>query len=115
MKRIEARALLEGSMRTLLDPAKIPLMQAFADGKEIQIDHGQWDDGGDDVSFTCEAKFYRVKPAPASIWAIYRNSGELVRYFEAKDFNLYRESVDNGTFGAKQRRPYTIKEFVEKV
>ncbi len=48
----------------------LPLVQALADGKVIQIDngHGKWIDLEGGVHFGAEAAEYRIKPEPKDIW-----------------------------------------------
>lgn len=47
----------------------LPLVQAMAEGKVIQIlmDNGKWEDV-ESTLFSENAEFYRVKPEPKVIW-----------------------------------------------
>jgi hypothetical protein len=102
MNRYEARNLIKTS-RHLLDPAK------------IQIFHTPcWDDGGDDVSFTCDAKLYRVKPQPRSVFKVECADRKLT-------WNTYGtfSEAEIGVRAANERgsgrTPYQITEFIEKL
>jgi hypothetical protein len=117
MMRYEARNLLD-TMRHLLDPSKIPLIEAFGRGEEIQILHGStWDDGGDDVSFTCAAKLYRIKPKPQELWAIFRKNGSRHSTHESEltASNLLNRLNNECDLVIEEYRPYTLKKFVEEV
>lgn len=48
----------------------LPLVQALADGKVIQINngHGLWVDLGENVHFRDFPSEYRIKPEPREIW-----------------------------------------------
>lgn len=114
MKRSEARGLLEGPLNHLLDPAKRPLIEAFSKGEEIQIYHKPvWDDGGDDVSFTCAAEFYRVKPESESLFCVLDAKRRLCWAAST------REKAEQGLIRANKsgsgERPYQIVEYVEKL
>lgn len=47
--------------------AQLPNIQAFVDGKEIQINQNGWKTGGSQVGFGCDPKNYRIKPATRTI------------------------------------------------
>lgn len=55
----------------------LPLVQALAEGKTIQImtaDRG-WVDFYKEIVFSLSAKYYRIKPVPTKAWInIYSNS-----------------------------------------
>lgn len=44
----------------------LPVMQAFAEGKTIQIKNGNgiWRDGGNELKFDLDSQYYRIKPEP---------------------------------------------------
>lgn len=50
--------------------ARLPLIQAFVEGKTIQVNYdGPWEDiDFKDVSFDSEIEHYRIKPEPKVIW-----------------------------------------------
>lgn len=116
MKRSEARGLLEGPLNHLLDPAKRPLIEAFSKGEEIQIFHNPvWDDGGDDVSFTCSAELYRVKPKPKTLYVINRRDGSFTGTikFSLDDAKSIIERYNNTSAGTAGVRPYYYTEYIE--
>ena len=48
----------------------LPIIQAFAEGKEIQVYNkikGEWFDSSDIPSFSCGID-YRIKPEPKYVW-----------------------------------------------
>lgn len=66
----------------------LPLVQALANGKEIQISGcAGWDYWEDiaEVSFNRPASEYRIKPEPREIW-----------------FNRYPSGVENGPYSCKE-------------
>ena len=54
----------------------LPVMQAFAEGKEIQVKGGNgiWYDGGNELKFDLVPQDYRIKPEP--IYRPFRNAEE---------------------------------------
>lgn len=85
----------------------LPLVQALADGKEVQILHsGEWHDI-DDPSFTAPAVCHRIKPEPREVWVNeWKPAGKVVfdspeeAYEHAKRYGIehvtthYREVVE---------------------
>lgn len=61
----------------------LPLVQALAEGKTIQMDSGEgpgpdrWKDVTGELSFVSEPPRYRVKPEPRVIWALQTRGGSL--------------------------------------
>lgn len=64
----------------------LPLVQALADGKTIQLKcgDGRWHDQNGGVSFALEAENYRIKPEPRDIWV-----------------NRYPNGMENGIFNTE--------------
>lgn len=63
----------------------LPLVQALADGKEIQIKgaDGNWKDCN--PTFSVPADNYRIKPEPREIYVIFNESGCVVVSCKDKD------------------------------
>lgn len=60
----------------------LPLVQALADGKVLQIkaDDNEWSDLSfrADIRFTEPPEDYRIKPEPKEVWLIYDSAGNFM-------------------------------------
>lgn len=68
------------------DEAKqlLPIIQAYAEGKEVQYrDFGDWNDYDDDCEpdFTDKPAHYRIKPEPVECWAVVFSDGDISRSY----------------------------------
>lgn len=53
----------------------LPLVQALADGKQLQLRvEGEWIDLSE-LDFRWPATDYRIKPEPRKLWVVYRHDG----------------------------------------
>lgn len=53
----------------------LPLVQALAEGKTIQLNVGGWQDTVD-VDFSHPVRYYRIKPEPRRWWIVKCSHGE---------------------------------------
>lgn len=72
----------------------LPIITAFAEGKEIQIltvDTGKhvWKDQGHALGFSCAPHLYRVKPEPNKIYIVKTSSGFRSLFSHKEDAETY--------------------------
>lgn len=64
----------------------LPLVQALADGKEIQVlSAGEWHDAVQLTTLSREANQYRIKPEPREIWVNHYEDGRYSIHLTVKD------------------------------
>lgn len=70
----------------------LPLVQALADGKTIQIlDYGQWRDFLKEIAFSCPPEDYRIKPEPIEMDVWYAGS-DYSKSVTEQDMSEYGDS-----------------------
>ena len=70
----------------------LPLVQALADGKTIQMADAvninregyDWSDDEGEIMFDSPIEYYRIKPEPKECWARLSDSGDMVDYYTGK-------------------------------
>lgn len=66
----------------------LPIIQAFADGKTIQLCKSSegWEDMNESIQFSCEANRYRIKTEPMEVemW-ISDTTGKVVKIGDSND------------------------------
>ena len=69
----------------------LPLIQAFAEGKIIQLKYpnGIWVDCGL-PGFSASPTSYRIKPKPKEFWIVKTNDGHTVHYNAIKAENWFK-------------------------
>ena len=87
MNREEAKALL-------------PIITAFADGKDVQIRRGDSWVSDEIFAFVCTSDFYRIKPETMECWVAVDRDGERF-IFNTK--GEAEEEIQDGSYA-----PYTI-------
>lgn len=89
----------------------LPLVQALAEGKTIQVKEvgtNAWYDLNP-VDFTRKPEFYRIKPESKKMYAIRSRSGNLVEACDCPHkANQLLSSWNKGS-----RVPYTLEEYVQ--
>lgn len=103
MNREEAQALL-------------PIITAFAEGKEIQINYGSsqnpnWSTNHNLV-FDGNVEDYRVKPEPRTLWVISNRFNE--RIYSDNSEDRVKKELDRLNRGGTNS-PYTLAKFVEQL
>ncbi len=59
----------------------LPLVQALADGKVIQVQlNGVWKNAAEQIAFDGPPSDYRIKPEPREIWVNHYYDGDLVAF-----------------------------------
>lgn len=60
----------------------LPLIEAFAEGKEIEVKdiHGKWVPAGEAVAFSLNPEHYRIKPEPRVFYCFEWNDGSFSCY-----------------------------------
>ena len=108
MNREEAKKLL----------SNLPIVQAFAEGKDVQIRIANTRDKWENISepnFYVAGCEYRVKPSPALLYAVCRKNGTAVHRYEneqtAKD-QLDMFNTDPSIL-CSEHRPYFIRAYRE--
>ncbi len=89
----------------------LPLVQALAEGKTIQLKYinGGWKDI-DTPEFNTAPEYYRVKPGPEKLYGVFRSSGVFIasRATRAEA----EESAATNSALYPHYAPYYVKEFV---
>lgn len=99
----------------------LPLVQALAEGKTLQVNRmgegnpPKWLDltsHDGEVQFSCEPKFYRVKPEPRRYWRVLTKDGAIVVGSELKEYAEHELQKLNRS---GRQGPYELVEYVEVV
>lgn len=87
----------------------LPLVQALAEGKTIQVknNNGEWVDRAY-LHFNLAAERYRIKPEPEVIFAVYRGASALLFARTNQEAERYMDLY-------RSAGPYTTKKFIEVV
>ena len=99
----------------------LPIIQAFADGKQIQKGEQptkgvfiNWKDV-DSIDVVFPDYYYRVKPEPAKVYVTYRSNGTpSATHYTKEEADNYRQSVNN-TAALTHNQPYITKTFIEQL
>lgn len=84
----------------------LPLVQALADGKSIQVlSAGEWKDAEQLTTLSRSANDYRIKPEPREIWFNELPSGTLSGPYFSED-----AAFQDRTFGTAVRRYREVTE-----
>jgi hypothetical protein len=87
---------------------KIAVMQAYVDGKEIEMtSHGDLWVRCDFPTWNWSDKDYRVKPEPRAFWVNIYDSGVLGRAYMTK------EEAENGAIEGHRNKCIKVREVVE--
>ena len=88
-----------------------PIMQAYADGKDVQYKTS--DGWRDSYAPTFDIRLeWRVKPDPIAFWAILNCKGGVVDTFTSREMAVSRINVRNDPCSPYPEWPYTLLKLV---